>query len=128
MMAKYDMEALTAYATKSARAFWNHATKKCAARGINIGEMPAVVMNARLTSTAGRSFSDLWKIDLSCYLMIRNWDHFHNDIIPHELCHCIADKFHGSKGHDKPWKDTIKFLNVKTSTYHTLKTKHMRGE
>lgn len=123
-MAKYDIPKLTAFALKYANAFWVFATKKYAEHGINLGEMPAVIMNARLTATAGRAWVDLNKIDLSCYLMERNPEHFIYDTIPHELCHIIASKWHGSKGHDKAWYATVKFLNVKTERCHNMTTKY----
>lgn len=127
-MAKYDMGALTAWATKSATQFWSYATRKYATHGINIGDMPTVIMNPRLTSTAGRAWPDEWKIDLSCYLMIRNWDYFHYDIIPHELCHLIADKLYHSTGHDRHWYHVVDFLGVKTNRLHSMKTKNMQGK
>lgn len=115
------MPALTTWANKSASQFWEYAKNKMAGKGFDIGNMPAVVMNPRLTSTAGRSFNDGSKIELSCYLMQNNLDHFHKDTIPHELCHIIADKL-GSRGHDKIWYNVVAFLGVKTSRCHSLVT------
>ena len=122
-MAKYDMVALTKWAEKSAAQFWQYAKREFAKKGFDIGIMPTIKMNARLTATAGRAFSAENMIDLSCYLMTRNYEHFHKDTIPHELCHIIADKL-GSKGHDKIWYDVVKYLKVETSRCHNMITKY----
>lgn len=127
-MAKYDIPALTAWALESATQFWQYAKREFAKKNFDIGEVPAVVMNPRLTATAGRAFDDNSKIDLSCYLMTRNFEQFHKDTIPHELCHIIANKL-GSKGHDKIWRDVVAYLGVKTDRCHPYGTKaqHDRG-
>lgn len=122
-MAKYDIPALTAWAIKSTAAFWQYAEKKMAAEGYNIGKMPAVVMNSRLTSTAGRAWCPEGKIDLSCYLMTRNYETFHTDTIPHELCHIIAYRLFKSGGHDKAWYYVIDFLKVNTKRCHNMTPK-----
>jgi len=128
---KYDIPALTAWATKSAAQFWVYAKKEFAKINYDIGNMPAIVMNSRLTATAGRAFDDCSKVDLSCYHMTRNYEHFHKDTIPHELCHIITNKLYpnAKQHHGKEWKNVVDFLKVKTSIYHNLGTKaqHERG-
>lgn len=127
-MAKYDIPALTTWANKSASQFWQYAKREYAKKNFDIGKMPEVVMNPRLTATAGRAFDCGTKIDLSCYLMTRNYEAFHEDTIPHELCHIIANKL-GSTGHDKIWYDVVAYLEVKTERCHSYGTKaqHDRG-
>ena len=122
MPSKYDIQELTARAVKSATQFWDYAILIYAKQGIDIGKMPAVIMNPRLTATAGRAFNCNTKIDLSCYLMQKNFNHFHNDTIPHELCHVIACRKFKSKGHDAAWYNVVEFLKVNTARCHTLET------
>jgi predicted SprT family Zn-dependent metalloprotease len=122
MPSKYNIPQLTFECFAIAATFWEFARKAYAKHNVDIGEMPEIVMNPRLTATAGRAWTDCNKVDLSCYLYEQNKQHFLYDTIPHELCHIIATKIHGSKGHDKAWYATVKFLNVKTSRCHDLKT------
>ena len=122
MASKYDIPALTKWANQSARQFWDYAKEAYYEKNIDIGEMPLVIMNPRLTSTAGRAFNCNTKIDLSCYLMLKDFNHFHLDTIPHELCHIIACRNFNSKGHDKAWYSVIDFLKVNTTRCHNLET------
>jgi len=80
-------------------------------------------MNARLTATGGRAFLQDGKIDLSCYLMTNNMDNYKTEIIPHELCHIIAWRLYGDKGHGKGWKYVMQEMSVNGKRYHNMTTK-----
>jgi len=117
---KYNIPMLQAVAEKVANDFWLKAFgifDKC------IGKRPAVVMNARLTATGGRAFLEEGKIDLSCYLMTNNMDYYKVDTIPHELCHIIAWRLYGDKGHGKGWKYVMHQMGVNGTRCHTRQTK-----
>ena len=117
---KYNIPALESWARKSAAQFWDYARRVFP----DIGDMPVVVMNSRLTSTAGRCWTDGSKIDLSCYLMTNNFEHFHKDTIPHELCHAIVCRlWPNAKGHhNAEWYYVVDTLKVTTSRCHSLET------
>ena len=121
---KYNIPLLTLKAFAIASKFWEYAKQEYVKKGYDIGDMPAVVMNPRLTSTAGRAFNCNSKIDLSCYLFERNEKHFIIDTIPHELCHIIACRCFDSTGHDGAWYAVVNYLKVNTSRCHTMTTKY----
>jgi predicted SprT family Zn-dependent metalloprotease len=118
---KYDIPMLQAVAEQVTNDFWLKAfgifTK-------SIGKRPAIIMNARLTATAGRAFYMHDFIDLSCYLMTNNMEYFKVDTIPHELCHIIAWRLYGDKGHGKGWKYVLKEMSVNGERCHTMQTKY----
>ena len=117
---KYNIPMLQAVAEKTANDFW---LKAFSVFTKGIGKRPAIIMNARLTATAGRAFLEDGKIDLSCYLMTNNLDLFKIDTIPHELCHIIAWRLYGDKGHGKGWKYVMGEMGVNGKRCHTLMTK-----
>lgn len=116
---KYDKEKLQRFAEYHNKKWWIEARKIF---GDSIGVMPAVKMNARLTSTAGRAFIEDGYSDFSCYLMEKNAEHFAKDTIPHELSHHIAYRLYGDKGHGKAWKMVALKLYGQNNTYHTMET------
>lgn len=121
MANKYNTTAQLAFAQKVGNAFWLKAFgifDKC------IGKMPEIKMNARLTATGGRAFLEQGYIDLSCYLMERNKEYYEMDTIPHELCHIIAWRLYGDKGHGKGWKYVMQEMGVNGSRCHTMQTKY----
>ena len=118
MSNKYDIIALQKFADEWATYWWKIASQKLS----NIGLMPKIIINTRLTSTAGRAFHCGTKIDLSAKLMTENPDYFARDTIPHEIAHIIADK-RGSKGHDAIWRDTCKIIGFETTRCHSMQIK-----
>jgi predicted SprT family Zn-dependent metalloprotease len=121
MMSKYNLPALQAFADKIAVEFWTKAKRIFRE---DIGELPKVKLNARLTSTGGRAFIDLGYIDLSCYLLERNPEYYREDTIPHELCHIIAWRIYGDRGHGKGWKYVMLQTGVNGKRCHTMQTKY----
>lgn len=103
-----------AYWWRQARAIW----------GDRVGEYPPIIINNRLTSTAGRAFLEEGKIDLSRYLMERNMLTFRDEIIPHEIAHIIAWRIYRDKGHGRHWKHVAFALYGKNDTYHSMVTKY----
>lgn len=100
--------------------WWKKAEDKF---GLKIGKMPAVKMNSRLTSTAGRAFLEQDYIDLSCYLMDNNREYFAEDTIPHELAHIIAWRLYKDRGHGAAWKSVALALYGANNRCHTMQTK-----
>lgn len=122
MASKYDMEKLHTWAVFHGNIFWRKARRFY---GAGIGPMPIIKMNSRLTSTGGRAFLTDYYIDLSCYLMERNYENFRINIIPHELCHLIAFRLYGDKGHGKPWKKVMVDMGLEPKPYHNMETLSM---
>lgn len=118
MAQKYDLIALQKFADEWANYWWKVASQKFP----NMGTMPTIVINTRLTSTAGRAFHCGTKIDLSAKLMTENYEYFAWDTIPHEIAHIIAYK-RGSKGHDRAWKETCQIMGFKTTRCHSMQIK-----
>ncbi len=127
MAEKYDLPKLRYLAEHNARNWWRKGVKIF---GAEIGEMPEVKMNSRLTSTAGRAFihSDPQYIDLSCYLMVRYMDEFFEDTIPHELAHIIAFRMFECSGHGPEWKRVATELYGNCSRQHTMITKSLANK
>jgi SprT protein len=120
MTTKYDTPKLQRIAEFLVNKWWKKAEDKF---GLKIGAMPAVKMNARLTSTAGRAFIEHGYIDLSCYLMTNNPETFAEDTIPHELAHMIAFRLYQDRGHGKAWKYVAQTLYGANNRCHTMQTK-----
>jgi predicted SprT family Zn-dependent metalloprotease len=114
---------MLAKAQRNATGWWNYAI---CIFGDRIGKMPIIVMNNRLTSTAGRAWLDSNKIDLSVYLMAHNEEYFYKVIIPHELCHHIAYRLMGDTKHGKHWKETMVKMGLTPDVYHPLITLNQR--
>lgn len=124
-MAKYTAEKIAEmenWIVWHSRKFWEKAQNFY---GIRINSMPKTKMNSRLTSTAGRAFIEENYTDYSCYLLLRNTDEFKNNTIPHELCHHIAFRLYGDRGHGKAWKKVMVEMGLKPDTYHNMETLHM---
>lgn len=118
-MAKYDMVKMQKRAAVIAEDFW------IAAKSIfdvDTGQLPIVIMNARLTATAGRAWLEENKIDLSCYLMDKYPEEFDKVTIPHELCHHIAFRLYGDKGHGRAWKFVMAKMGLDPAIYHNMET------
>lgn len=115
----YNKSAQLAFVMAHAKAHWRRA---CQRFPNLIIPMPTIEMNARLTATAGRAWIERNHIDLSCYLLHNNPEHFVKDTIPHELNHIIAAYLYNSKGHDKAWYYVNQELGTQTSRCHNLTT------
>lgn len=110
----------------SARFWWKKAEKAFKALGYDIGEMPEVSINNRLTSTAGRAWAEdgKGKIDLSRYLMERYPEYFTRDTIPHELAHIISNRLFNDGMHKAGWKFTVQTMGCKTTRCHNMPSKY----
>jgi predicted SprT family Zn-dependent metalloprotease len=121
MSYKYNLVALQKFADEWATYWWNVAQVKFKCRyNKDIGVMPIVIINTRLTSTAGRAFNCGTKIDLSAKLMAENYEYFAKDTIPHEIAHIVACKIFKSKGHDRAWYDTCAIMGFETTRCHSM--------
>ena len=110
---------------KTAKKFWNKALglyPKLAGY-----KMPSVVINSRLRTTAGYSYSGKEnRIEFNPHLYLRHEDIFHLDTIPHELAHNIADRLFKSKGHDEAWHNTFFDLTgYLAERTHSMNVKHL---
>ena len=81
---------------------------------------PTVSLNARLKTTAGRSFYELRKIDLSSGLFAEHVDDFVQDTIPHEVCHQAAWDLWEHHGHGEPWRRVMLALGIQPARCHSL--------
>lgn len=120
-MAKYDSVKMLNTSILIAKAFWAAANRHF---GSDIGEMPAVKMNSRLTAIAGRAWLSSDFIDLSCYLMEQYPEVIKAETIPHELCHFIAWRLYRDKGHGPEWKYVMREMGLEPKTYHNMITKY----
>ena len=118
-----SIESLQELANITAKVFWLDASSSFKKHNYDIGIIPNIIMNNRLTSTAGRAFIERGYIDLSVFLMERNVEGFLDDTIPHELCHIIAWRLFNDKGHGKAWKNTVLFLGKDPTRCHSYITK-----
>ena len=115
-----DKKELQRFVEYYAKYWWD---KAYSIWGDKIGIMPTVIINARLTATAGRAFLQDNKCDFSAYLLDRDMDYFAKDTIPHELAHHIAYRLFKDRGHGKAWKDTALALYGANNRCHTMGTK-----
>lgn len=103
---------------KTAENIWAQAQ---ALYGNAIGEMPCIMFNNRLKSTAGRAcmlvaynranFPDMVeRIELSRKLYENNREAFLSDIIRHELGHFIAFRVFNEENHGKAWREVMNAL------------------
>lgn len=81
---------------------------------------PVVLLNARLKTTAGRSFYWLRKIDLSTSLFAEHPFDFVRDTIPHELCHQAAWDLFEERGHGEPWRRVMLAIGVEPNRCHQM--------
>lgn len=83
-------------------------------------KVPAVVLNNRLKSTAGRAWYEEDKIDLSVELFREHTHWMLTDVIPHELCHMAAWRWHKHSGHGPAWKDTMRAIGLEPKRTHDM--------
>jgi hypothetical protein len=104
--------------TKAAEYIWGLAW---GLYGDAVGEMPPIMFNNRLKSTAGRAFMltaynranfpDLIeRVELSKKLYENNQNAFLSDIIRHELGHFIAFRVFNEENHGKAWREVMNAL------------------
>lgn len=78
-----------------------------------------VVMNGRLTSTAGRAFLESGKLEFSPSLYEANEAEFLNDTVPHEFAHLVAYRVYGDKGHGIGWKAVMQDMGFNATRCHS---------
>lgn len=95
--------------------------KFCKYYGTRLNQsMPVVSLNNRLKTTAGRSFYEIRKIDLSTTLFSEHTHNFLTDTIPHEVCHQVAWDIYKEKGHGPDWKHTMRVFGIEPSRCHYM--------
>ena len=85
-----------------------------------LGTMPAVKLNGRLKTTAGRAWYEDGFIELSPELMWEHTEQFCRDTIPHELAHIVTYRLTGDTGHGKSWKGIVAEFNIPTTRCHNM--------
>ena len=93
-----------------------------------IGAIPAVKINSRLKTTAGRAFIEDGYIDLSYDLFSQYRDRFAVDTIPHELAHMVAYRLTGDAGHGDGWKQIVKQFKIATTRCHNMVNSRWEGK
>ena len=112
---------------KTAEDIWAQAQ---ALYGNGIGELPPIMFNNRLKSTAGRAFMlvaynranfpDLIeRVELSKKLYENNREAFLSDTIRHELGHFIAFRVFGEENHGKKWREVMNALGDENPSLFT---------
>jgi len=119
----YNKELMLEFSIKHAKYYWRLALKKFPELK-HYGDMPEFKMNARLTAIGGRAWLDSNFIDLSCYLLERNWETYKKEVIPHELCHFIAYRLFDDKGHGLNWKYVMEEMGLEPNRCHSMITKY----
>lgn len=112
---------------KTAKDIWAQAQ---ALYGNEVGELPPIMFNNRLKSTAGRAFMlvaynranfpDLIeRVELSKKLYENNQNAFLSDTIRHELGHFIAFRVFGEENHGKKWREVMNALGDENPSLFT---------
>jgi SprT protein len=78
-----------------------------------------VVMNGRLTTTAGRAFLESGKLEFSPSLYAANQEDFIADTVVHEFAHLVAYQLAGDKGHGQAWKQVMIAFGVNPTRCHS---------
>jgi SprT protein len=112
-----DQKTLLALAQKTVGKTWANLVRVYP--GLTL-PMPTVSLNARLKTTAGRSFYTHRKIDLSTSLFAEHPFNFVGDTIPHEVCHQAAWDLFQEKGHGEPWRRVMIAIGVQPSRCHQM--------
>jgi predicted SprT family Zn-dependent metalloprotease len=84
-----------------------------------------VFLSNRMVSSAGRARPTKHSIGLNARLLTRYPDEILT-IVVHELCHLLAYKIYGDRGHGKPWKELMVKLGCEPRYYHTLDVHRLR--
>ena len=82
--------------------------------------VPAVKINNRLKTTAGKAWYDLHLVEFSAELMWEHTDNFIADTIPHEVAHLVAAIVFGDFGHRSGWKQTLEMGGFTSNRCHNM--------
>jgi predicted SprT family Zn-dependent metalloprotease len=86
-------------------------------------DCPKIILNSRLSSTAGRCFASQNYIDLATKLFTRNRDAMLREILPHEIAHQIDYNLNGEpngKWHRESWKIVMVKIGQSPTRCHNL--------
>ena len=86
-------------------------------------DCPKIVLNNRLSVTAGRCFSWDNKIDLGTKFFIKHSTEMLSVILPHELAHQIDCNLNGAYNadhHRQSWKTIMVKIGLPPLLYHTM--------
>ena len=85
---------------------------------------PKIVLNNRLTRTAGRNFQQDNVIELAAKFFIKNKAEMLGTILVHEIAHQIDFDLYGLSekncGHGKKWCEVMVKLGLPANKYHSL--------
>jgi predicted SprT family Zn-dependent metalloprotease len=85
---------------------------------------PKIVLNNRLTRTAGRCFQSENVIDLAAKFFVKNKAEMLRTILVHEIAHQIDFNLYGESelkcGHGKMWVKTMVELGLPANKFHSL--------
>jgi predicted SprT family Zn-dependent metalloprotease len=86
-------------------------------------DCPKIVVNNRLTSTAGRAFTELNQIDLGGKFLRVYPERMMWDTLPHEIAHQIDYNLNGwytrKPHHGAEWLAIVRILGIKTNPFHS---------
>ena len=115
-------QAQTVWLNRYTRELWAKYTK--AFPGLAKFKAPEIVLNNRLSRTAGRCWQATNKIDLAAKFFAKNQSEMLTIILPHELAHQIDFNLHGESekkcGHGKKWCEIMVQLGLPPAKYHSL--------
>lgn len=85
-----------------------------------IGPRPAIKINKRLRSTAGRAFisENPQYIDLAYCFLVEFPEDMLADTLPHEYAHIIAWNLFQDPGHGKGWKHVMRSYGLEPTRCH----------
>lgn len=87
-------------------------------------DCPTVILNGRLTRTAGRCFQHENKIDLGLKFVSQHWETMLREILPHELAHQIDFNLYGESekkcGHGKKWVMVMQKIGLEPKKFHSM--------
>ena len=85
---------------------------------------PKIILNNRLTKTAGYNWSEKNTIDLAAKFFVNNKANMLQVILPHELAHQIDHNLNGwhdtKKHHGRDWKAIMVDIGQAPNVYHTM--------
>lgn len=83
-------------------------------------EEPSISFNNRLTSTAGRCFYELNKIDISFKLYQIDSKEILEQTVPHELAHQASWNIYKAPGHGAEWKRIMNAFGLEATRCHSI--------
>jgi len=81
---------------------------------------PSIEFNKRLSSTAGRCFYELNKIDISWKLFEIDQREILEQTVPHELAHQVAWNLFKAPGHCANWKSIMVIYGLEPNRCHNI--------